>query len=798
MPNQSGKQRDTNIAKRFQIRSQKTKNKDNSIPTQSRVEKIGIQEYYFFEDAMQRKDYDRAIIFAKKCLDKRPDWDGGWVNIGLCHLKKGEWDKALEAFNVAEEKGITLSELFLNRAHVYSVLENFPAAERDLLLLLQRYPNDPDARANLASLYFEMGKYPEALKAYQDHLYLFTEDQEALLAYFGMCELTGRVEEIARVFPSVMEFNEKNIAIARSYCNRLALKMSTNRVDPLLHALRPYAAKNPNRGEEVLILIELALNAANRGEFKDAENSLREAETIAETELCTKELGNVFVGRGSIYLMLGNLNQAADEFHKAISQAKKAGNPVLAIMVTNNLGCIMRQAGENAEAEELFLKLVSNCEKLHDTEGLLFAYNNLAGIYVTLERWDDAKKYGTLALSLAKSRDDNQNEILALGVLARVDAQNLDLKGAQSRLDYAESLVEMNQNVLDRFKFLFNRWGYYFTNKNFPRAHLDLQEMNNILGQWMEENSRPNNTELKEFQQAIISQLGTIEKIINDPDVPEEDKSEFAYLIKRACEIFQKNPKKIEDPKIASQLPQFLKREFSEKILLKRQVADLNTKQEQLLVQINELRNRPRNEVERTGSEHYWQSFLGIEIWNWLSDTNKEELLFAYRCRIESKQDSRFFRVCMRSLALVVEDQFNTRFLPLARPWSNLLLDNKSVPRKGARTIEELVRALAPEKSVTLGTIPFIFSAIANPSNSLYNHPFFQKINSQWQGNLSTIQQIIKLFVETIGNDPDAKNFSKYRNLDAHQTKFSCTESLLTLFESRVRELLVKFKQLFP
>src|SRR5262245_38080454 len=73
---------------------------------------------------MQAKDYDGAIKILEDFLNRNPARPGAWNMLGTSYTRKGDYDKALEAYRQAMQTPQFRPQSMYNSACVYALKDN--------------------------------------------------------------------------------------------------------------------------------------------------------------------------------------------------------------------------------------------------------------------------------------------------------------------------------------------------------------------------------------------------------------------------------------------------------------------------------------------------------------------------------------------------------------------------------------------------------------------------------------------------------------------------------------------------
>jgi Tfp pilus assembly protein PilF len=120
---------------------------------------IGLVYYY-------RERYDQAIPHFERALQLRPDFAPAINSLGNSYSAKGDWDKAIEAYQKIIEDVFYGTPHFAlsNMALAYYQKGDYVRAEKYFLEALKLSPDFVNALAGLATTYAAQGRYEEAIQ----------------------------------------------------------------------------------------------------------------------------------------------------------------------------------------------------------------------------------------------------------------------------------------------------------------------------------------------------------------------------------------------------------------------------------------------------------------------------------------------------------------------------------------------------------------------------------------------------------------------------------------------------------
>ena len=140
-------------------------------------DKTTVQLFKQGDQFYSEKKYDEAIAAYQEFLQKNPNVYQVRINIGNCYKEKGEFDKALEQYNLVLEtvkkvKGDLKEDDAPAKAlaatgEIYLKKEDYETAQSYLIQAIELYPKDETLAYNIGEIYFNGGKMDEAIKYFK-------------------------------------------------------------------------------------------------------------------------------------------------------------------------------------------------------------------------------------------------------------------------------------------------------------------------------------------------------------------------------------------------------------------------------------------------------------------------------------------------------------------------------------------------------------------------------------------------------------------------------------------------------
>jgi Flp pilus assembly protein TadD len=116
-------------------------------------------------EALQRKDYNRAVEWFQKATAAYPQYDAAFDNLGVAFMSLGQADKAREAFEHAVQLNDKNADADRNYARLLIGDKQYAAAKDLLQKALIVDPQDPSSLTLLAVTQFKTGDYDGALES---------------------------------------------------------------------------------------------------------------------------------------------------------------------------------------------------------------------------------------------------------------------------------------------------------------------------------------------------------------------------------------------------------------------------------------------------------------------------------------------------------------------------------------------------------------------------------------------------------------------------------------------------------
>ena len=342
-----------------------------------------------------RESYSRGYIpdaiteFNNVIESDAPDRDKAiaLTYLGIISDDKGEYDKAIDFFNRALTYDRKNPDIYKNLSLAYRHKKDFNKAVESAEQSASLNAEDTDAKTLLGNIYFESGKFDDAISAYRSVLdknpgnprvlynmgsaLMQKGDEFAAVEYFKKAGAADRIGEVAhRAFSrlGVIYTERKDFAEAEKYLKEAV-------------AIRPGDALNR---------YNLGIAYLRQKKTAEAMEELSRAEELGEGNAALME------GIGDAYYSVKNFDKSLEIYNK-IRKVNERN-----ITILSRIAEIYYQKGELDNAFEAYRK-ITTIEPA--TENARVAYLNMGNILDDAHRFEEAIEAYQKALSISPKDD---------------------------------------------------------------------------------------------------------------------------------------------------------------------------------------------------------------------------------------------------------------------------------------------------------------------------------------------------------------------------------------------------------
>ena len=190
-------------------------------------EKTAVELFSLAEKAENLEKWYEASQFYMECLQKNPVYGDAWFHLAQCSYQLGEFDLVLEYLENAEKYSRDDSSILNLRGMTLISMGKFSDARAIFESILNRFPNDINARFGLAELDLFDGRISGAEKQYNEALRRQSENRKALLSLALVSAQLGNKENAKKYISQALKLysDESEVhylaAVIDSYQNDL-------------------------------------------------------------------------------------------------------------------------------------------------------------------------------------------------------------------------------------------------------------------------------------------------------------------------------------------------------------------------------------------------------------------------------------------------------------------------------------------------------------------------------------------------------------------------------------------------
>jgi len=272
---------------------------------------------------------------------------------------------------------------------------------------------------NLGNVYYQQGKWQEAIAAYEQSL----QTKRELGNVHGVALTLGN---LGNVYSNQGKWQE---AIA-TYEQSLQTKRELGDVHGVAQTLN-------NLGSVYF----------QQGQWQEAiaayEQSLQISRQLGDVHGVALTLGNL----GSVYLQQGKWQEAIAAYEQSLQTFRQLGDVHGVAVALMNLGSVYREQGQWQEAIAAYEQSLQTFRELGDVHGVAQTLTNLGTVYATQGQWQEAIAYYEQSLEISRQLGDVHGEGLTLanlGVLYKNRHQP-----DQAKTHWQEALTKLNPNSPD-------------------------------------------------------------------------------------------------------------------------------------------------------------------------------------------------------------------------------------------------------------------------------------------------------------------------------------------------------------
>jgi tetratricopeptide (TPR) repeat protein len=397
--------------------------------------------------SLARGDTLAAVPFLERAVAADPRYTAAWVKLAQARAALGREEPAKEAARRAVETlGPGESRAAAEARAVEARLLGRPDRAQEILSrLLTRFPDDVEARIELAEAYGEQGNLEPAIATLEAAVRLAPHHPRAWY-------LLGRYSiEAGKARRAVDEYLVRALVVQNQLGSEQgradvlnAFGVAYRDLGELTRAVEGYeqaAAIRKRIGEErgyATTLRNLATIHTVRGEYAPAQGQLTEALALLQRLGDQPGIAEVYNDFGALAEQRGNYQEALERFQQALRARRDLGNDLALAQSFGNVGFACFLLGRYDDALVYWRQGLELAKKSGDPSGVVQATQNLGQLELARGEWDEAVKSFLTALRSSRELGMKEATAVSLGNLGRL-AQYQGRPGA-ALASYGEAL----------------------------------------------------------------------------------------------------------------------------------------------------------------------------------------------------------------------------------------------------------------------------------------------------------------------------------------------------------------------
>lgn len=342
-----------------------------------------------------------AIPALESAVEADPEFAAAWARLSEAYRAVGYGDRARQAVDRAIEEldradGRIALEVRARRAGMAGDMDRALALRRELV---ERFPNDIEARVNLGELQGDSGRLDDARQTLRA---VVERNANHPRAWY----LLGKFSILA---------GEHRIAIDDYLVRALVIQ---NRLD--------------NAQGKADVLNAMGIAYAQLGELASAQENYERAAEMRQAIGDRRGVAATLSNLAKIQVSRGDLDGARARLEQALEIQRDIGDRAGVAYLHNEFGLLEEERGRYAEALSHYRDALRVRQDLGDERALADSYNNVGFGYLQLGEYDNAALYARQALERYQASGNREGMMLARQTLGLLETARGNWEAALS------------------------------------------------------------------------------------------------------------------------------------------------------------------------------------------------------------------------------------------------------------------------------------------------------------------------------------------------------------------------------
>jgi tetratricopeptide (TPR) repeat protein len=411
-----------------------------------------LAEYSKGVESLRRGDALAAVPSLERAVTADPRYSAAWVQLARARQALGQGEPAREAAQRAVEiLGAGESRAAYEARAVEARLLGRPERAQEILSrLLARYPDDVEARIELAEAYGEQGSLDRAIAALREAVRLAPHHPRAwfLLGRYSIVAGDARHAVDEYLVRALVVQNELGSEQSRAeVLNAFGVAYrNLGEMDRAVETYEQAAAIRKRIGDKrgyATTLRNLATIHTMRGQYAAARSQLTEALALLQRLGDAPGIADLYDNFGVLAEQRGSYEEALEGYRQALRVRRDLGNDLALAQSFSNVGFACYLLGRYDDALVYWRQGLDLAKQSGNPSGVILATQNLGQLELARGEWNEAVKSFLTALGASRELGKKETIAVSLGNLGRL-AQYQGRPGA-ALASYDEALKVLRE-----------------------------------------------------------------------------------------------------------------------------------------------------------------------------------------------------------------------------------------------------------------------------------------------------------------------------------------------------------------
>ena len=258
--------------------------------------------YYVGLNFLWADDYENALPYFEKAIQKDPGYTVAYFYIGYCNGELGRLTEAIEAYKQAIRLKPDYEKAHVNLGAAYDNLGRHMEAIEAYKQAIRLKPDFAEAHYNLGVGYDNLGRHTEAIEAFKQAIRLKPDDEEA---HHSLGVVYGKLERLTEA----IEAFKQAIRLKPNYAEaHNDLGVAYGKLERLTEAIEAYK-------QAIFIQPDLAVPYCNMGRtYQDLKRYREAIDAYKEAIRIKPDFMDAHYNLGVAYLNVRDKSSALDQF----------------------------------------------------------------------------------------------------------------------------------------------------------------------------------------------------------------------------------------------------------------------------------------------------------------------------------------------------------------------------------------------------------------------------------------------------------------------------------------------------